>query len=186
MIPLPSKWYESYLNQTNCNIFKRKFEGKYTTDTSYRKVRNQFHFTGKYRGITHTISNFKFRIPKEIPVFFHNGSNYNHNFIIKELAKEFAKKFNCLGENNKKYESLQFQKQKTKRIDRYEKSEELYLNLSNLDGNLAEEIHKIKYKNGYNNGKCEIRAIKYKDCECCLKYTYAKDELIEYKCLCCS
>ena len=79
-------------------------------------------------------------------MFFHNGSNYNHNFIIKELAKEFAKKFNCLGENNKKYESLQFQKQKTKRIDRYEKSEELYLNLSNLDGNLAEELIKLNTK----------------------------------------
>ena len=25
----------------------------------------------------------------EIPVFFHNGSNYDYHFIIKELVKEF-------------------------------------------------------------------------------------------------
>ena len=28
--------------------------------------------------------------------------------------------------------------------------------------------------------------IKYKDCECCLKYINAKEDLIEYKCLCCN
>ena len=28
--------------------------------------------------------------------------------------------------------------------------------------------------------------INYKDCECCLEYPNIKDDLIEYKCLCCS
>ena len=28
--------------------------------------------------------------------------------------------------------------------------------------------------------------IKYKDCECCLKYTRVKDDLIEYECFCCN
>ena len=28
------------------------------------------------------------KIAKEIPVVFHNGWNYEYNFIIKELAKE--------------------------------------------------------------------------------------------------
>ena len=27
-----------------------------------------------------------------VPVVFHNGSNYNYHFIIKELAKEFEVK----------------------------------------------------------------------------------------------
>ena len=30
---------------------------------------------------------------------FHNGSNYDDHFIIKELSKEFEGDFNCLGEN---------------------------------------------------------------------------------------
>ena len=33
-----------------------------------------------------------------------------------------------------------------------------------------------------NGGKC---GIKYTDCEYCLEHTIVKDDLIEYKCLCC-
>ena len=28
---------------------------------------------------------------------FHSGCNYDHHFIIKELAKEFEGQFTCLG-----------------------------------------------------------------------------------------
>ena len=41
-------------------------------------------------------------MPKEIPVAFHNGLNYDYNFFIKGLAKEFEREFNCLGENTEK------------------------------------------------------------------------------------
>ena len=37
---------------------------------------------------------------------FHNESNYNYHFIIKELAKKFKKQFTCLGENTEKYITL--------------------------------------------------------------------------------
>ena len=53
---------------------------------NYQKVRDHCHYTGKYRGAAHSICNLKFNVPSEIPVVFHNGSNYNYNFIIKELA----------------------------------------------------------------------------------------------------
>ena len=36
-------------------------------------------------------------------VVFHNGSNYDYQFIIKELAEELEGKFTCLGENTEKY-----------------------------------------------------------------------------------
>ena len=45
----------------------------------------------------------KYNIPKKIPVIFHNGPNYDYDFIIKELAKAFEEEFNSLGENKKKY-----------------------------------------------------------------------------------
>ena len=34
---------------------------------------------------------------------FHNGSTYDYHFIIKELAEEFEREFECLGENTEKY-----------------------------------------------------------------------------------
>ena len=32
---------------------------------------------------------------KKIPMFFHNGTNYDYHFIIRELAEEFGKQFTC-------------------------------------------------------------------------------------------
>ena len=56
--------------------------------------------------------------------------------------------------------------------------------LSNLVNNLAEGIHKTKCK--YNDKKGETCRIKYKDCNYFFEYTSFKDDLIEYKCLCCN
>ena len=57
----------------------------------------------EYRGPAHSISNLKQSVPKEIPIVFLNGYNYDENFIIKELAEDVEEKFDCLGENVKKY-----------------------------------------------------------------------------------
>ena len=38
----------------------------------------------------------------EVPAVFHNGSNYDYHFIIKELATKFEGEFECLGENKEK------------------------------------------------------------------------------------
>ena len=60
----------------------------------------------KYKGAVHSICNLKFNLPNEIPVVFHNGSNYDYHFIIKELANEFEGQFECLGENTEKYKTF--------------------------------------------------------------------------------
>ena len=39
-------------------------------------------------------------------ILIHNGSNYDYNFIIRELTEEFEKQLTCLGGNTKKYTSL--------------------------------------------------------------------------------
>ena len=67
------------------------------------KVRDHCHYTGKYRGTAHRISNVLYNTPSEIPVLFHNGSNYDYDFIIKALAEEFEGDFECLGEIKEKY-----------------------------------------------------------------------------------
>ena len=68
-----------------------------------QKVRDHCHHTGKYRGTAHSICNLHYKIIKEIPVVFHNGSTYDYHFIIKQLAREFKGNFECLGENTEKY-----------------------------------------------------------------------------------
>ena len=57
------------------------------------KVKDYCHYTGKYRGAAHDICNLRYKIPKEIPVVFHNGSTCDYHFIIKELAEEFMSRY---------------------------------------------------------------------------------------------
>ena len=57
--------------------------------------------------------------------------------------------------------------------------------LSNLVNNLSDGIHRIQCKLGHDDKKCETYAIKYKYCGYFLEYKNFKDDLIEYKSLCC-
>ena len=52
--------------------------------------------------------------------------------------------------------------------------------LSNLDNNLSEEIHRIKYF-GHDDKKCETCRIKYNYCDSFLEYASFKDDLMRYK-----
>ena len=58
------------------------------------------------RGPAHRICNLKYSAPKTIPIAFHNGSNYNYCFIIKDLAKEFEKQFTYVREKHWKIHNL--------------------------------------------------------------------------------
>ena len=106
MIPLTNKEKKSYEKQKVCYICKKEF----CTDKNdkskfklYKKVRDHCHLTGKFRGAAHCICNLCYKIPKEIPVVFHDGSMCDYHFTIKQLAKEFKGDFECLGGNTKKY-----------------------------------------------------------------------------------
>ena len=100
MIPLTTKEKIDYNKQKICYTCKKEFN---TNDKKNYKVRDHCHYTGKYRGAAHNIHNFRYKIPKEILIVFHNGSTYDYHFIIKELVKEFDGNFECLGENTEKY-----------------------------------------------------------------------------------
>ena len=80
----------------------------YSTDDDskkYFKVKYHCRYTGKYRGAANEICNLRYKIPKEIPVVFHNGSTYNYRFIIKELAEEFEGQFEFFG---RKYREIYY------------------------------------------------------------------------------
>ena len=102
MIPLTKKEEKKYNKQKFVYICKKGF----STDNSnkkYHKIRDHCHYTGKHRGAVQDICNLRYKIQKEIPVVFHNGSTYDYHFKIKELAEEFEGEFECLGENTEKY-----------------------------------------------------------------------------------
>ena len=109
MIPLTKKEEENYNNQKVCYICKKEFNNNDTAESSSLerkknyKVRDHCHYTGKYRGAAHNICNLRYKVPKEIPIVFHNDSTYDYHLIIKELVKEFEDNFECLGENTEKY-----------------------------------------------------------------------------------
>ena len=169
MISLTTEEKTHYNEQEICYIRKKEF------DKMNYKVRYHCHYTGKYRRAAHNICNLRYKIPKEIPLVFHNGSTYDYHFIIKELVKEFDGNFECLGENIEKYItfSVPIKKKienigieityKIKFIDSYRFIE------SKLIDNLSEGIH---------NNKCD-------NCESCLDYIKTKNEKLILKCFNC-
>ena len=106
MIPLTDKEYKFYEEQEKCHKCQKEFcydKNEKKRSKIYQKVRDHCHYTGKFRGAAHSICNLNYKVPKEIPVKNHNGSTYDYNFKIKELAEEFKGQFECLGENTEKY-----------------------------------------------------------------------------------
>ena len=104
MIPLTKEEKDNYNKENICHICKEEFNNDTTESSSLEcKVRDHCHFTGKYRGAAHNTCNLRYKIPKNTPVIFHNGSTYDYHFIRREIASEFDGNFECLGENTEKY-----------------------------------------------------------------------------------
>ena len=116
---------------------------------------------------------------------FHNGSTYDYHFIINELAEEFEREFECLGENTEKYItfSVPIERETTKKDKNGDdKITKIYYKikfidscrfmstlLSNLISNLSEGLH---------NDMCI-------DCKSCLDYMTTKDEQLIFRCFSC-
>ena len=81
MDPLTNKQWKQYERASRCHICFKAFNSKDP------KVRDHCHYTGCYRGPTHSLCNLRYRIPSYIPVVFHNLSGYDAHLFIKELGK---------------------------------------------------------------------------------------------------
>ena len=75
----------------------------------YCNIRDHFHYTEEYRSVAHSISNLKYSVPKYIPIIFHNGSNYDYHFIIKELAENLKNNLFAYKKTLKNIQLVQFQ-----------------------------------------------------------------------------
>ena len=172
MIPLTKEEKKIHREQKVCYICKKGFS---TDDNNkkYYKVRDHCHYTGNYRGAAQNICNLRYKIPKEIPVVFHNGSTYDRHFIIKELTKEFERQLECLGENTEKYitfsepikKELDNSKSITYKIKFIDSFRFTSSSLSNLVDNLSEGLH------------CD----KCTDCESCLDCIMFKDDRLIFR-----
>ena len=99
MNPLTDQEKESYANAKRCFVCEKPFGDA----KNAIKVRDHCRYTGKYRGAAHNACNLQYKVPKSIPVVFHNGSSYDFHLIIKQLAHDFKGPFSYLGENTEKY-----------------------------------------------------------------------------------
>ena len=174
-IPLTMKEKIHYNEQEVCYIYKKEFD---KSDKKNYKVRYHCHYTGKYRSAAHDICNLRYKIPKEIPVVFHNGSTYDYHFIIKESVKEFDGNFEYLGENTEIYITFSVPLKKkienknieiTYKIKFIDSCRFMSMPLSKLIDNLSGGLH---------NNKCT-------DCESCLDYIKTKNEKLILKCFNC-
>ena len=151
MISLTTEEKIHYNKQKVCYICKKEFDNN-------DKKQDHCHYTGKYRGAAHNICNLRYKVPKEIPVVFHYGSNYDYHFIIKELVKEFEGNFECLGENTEKY--ITFSVPIKKKIDN--KDLEITYKIKFIDSYrfMSSSLSKLvdKLSEGIHSNKCS-------DCE---------------------
>ena len=74
MIPLTKKEEIYHNRQKICYTCKKEFNNN---DKKNYKVRDHCHYTGKYRSAAHNICNLRYKVPKEIPIVFHNGCTYD-------------------------------------------------------------------------------------------------------------
>ena len=175
MIPLTTEEKIHYNDQEICYMCKKEFG---TSDKKNYKVRDHCHYMGKYRGAAHNICNLRYKIPKEIPVVFHNGSIYDYHFIIKELVKEFDGNFECLGENTEKY--ITFSVPIKKKMEN--KNIEITYKIKFIDSYrfMSSSLSKLvdKLSEGILNNKCA-------DCKSRLDYVKTKNEKLILKCFNC-
>ena len=143
----------------------------------YQRLIDHCHRTGKYRGTAHDICNLRYKIPKGIPVVFHNSSTYDYKFIIKELPKIFEGQFECLAENTENYITFSTPVKKeidngktiTYKINFSGSFRFMSSSLSSLVDNLSEGFHDTECKE-YDS---------YRD------YIGVKDKKLRFKCFDC-
>lgn len=82
---------EKHDKNKNCNFCKKEYTKKNI------KVRDHCHITGNYRQALCNSCNLLYRMPKHIPIIFHNLKNYDSNFIFNHFGL-FHRKYECIYE----------------------------------------------------------------------------------------
>ena len=123
MLPLTKEEEEKYSDTEKCYICGKEFidvQGR-------KKVHDHDHLTGRYIGAACEGCNINRRPDRQfIPLFFHNGKNYDTHILIKEITKrKYGCKFNGIAQNTQKFLSFKIMKflEQTKEDEESEKKE---------------------------------------------------------------
>ena len=87
----------AYDNPTLCHICNEELDKD--------RVRDHCHLSGKFRGAAHEICNLKYKVPKFLPVVFHNLSGYDSHLFIKTLGNS-KWDISCIPNNEENYISF--------------------------------------------------------------------------------
>jgi hypothetical protein len=109
MLPLTPEEKENFENATHCCYCQREFNPQ---EQGLTKVADHDHVTGKYIGASCSNCNVM-RVPSRqaIPLFFHNGRNYDMHLFLKEITKrKYGCTFEGIAQNSQKFMSLTISK----------------------------------------------------------------------------
>ena len=121
---------EEYNNTNTCWICK---------DTiTHDKVRDHCHITGKYRSVAHKKCNIKLRIPKKLPIIFHNLEGYDGHIIFRELNNFDNINIQVIPKSTEKYMTFII----NKKIIFLDSMQFLKSSLDSLAKNLADDDYK--------------------------------------------
>ena len=89
---------KNYQDSQDCWICNEKLDET--------KVRDHCHIAGKYRGAAHSKCNLKLKIPRKIPIIFHNLEEYDGHIIFKELNNFNDIDIQVIPKTSEKYMSI--------------------------------------------------------------------------------
>ncbi|XP_025158000.1 uncharacterized protein LOC112589332 [Harpegnathos saltator] len=90
----------AFYSATHCRICEKSFA------VGDIRVHDHCHLTGQYRGPAHSNCNLNYTDSYYIPIVFHNLSDYDAHFIIKEVATAFEGHVDVLPITKEKYISF--------------------------------------------------------------------------------
>ena len=161
MLKLTKSQTKAHNKATKCHICFKEFRDK-------GKVRDHCHYAGEYRGAPHYGCNLRYKIPKYIPVVFHNLARYDAHLFIRELAK-YTTDIGVIAKSIEDYISFSIKVKVDKYVDKNgeEKDKEIELrfidsfkfmssSLDSLVNNLARGGHKFWGFEKFNNSQHEL------------------------------
>ena len=120
---------ERFYTETKCWICNGEFDDD-------GKVRDHYHFTGRYQGAAHNLCNLKYRKPKFTPVVFHNLSGYDSHLFIKKNLGFSEGNIDCIPNNEERYISFTRKIQVgscTKKVENKEETKPLHHQIRFID-----------------------------------------------------
>ena len=160
------------------NLFTTKKNETYRESC---KVRDHCNYTGKYRGAAHSKCNLQYKLPKEIPVVFHNVSKYDYHFIINKLAKGIEG-ITCLGEDTEKYITLKVPLKEENKDGKFITYKLKFINSFRfINRSLSDLVDNLSGINKQQCIRCKERINESTDCK---HIGYENNRLI-YKCVEC-